>query len=71
MNFIKLKSVAGSTYIVNLNDIAYVKPYQGDTRASIYFISVETDDSWMHEGLVIDEESTEKLLRYIGTETIL
>lgn len=71
MNYIKLTSVTGTTYIVNLNAIAYIKPYHDNSRACIYFISVETDDSWMREGVTIDEESTEKLLRYIGTETIL
>ena len=71
MNFIKLISIAGNTYIVNLNNIAYIKPYANGTRATIYFIAIYTNDDWMDDGLTIDEESTAKLLRYLGTETIL
>lgn len=71
MNFIKLTSVAGTTYIVNLNAIAYVKPYHDNTHACIYFATVETDEDWMRDGLTLDEESTKRLLRYLGTETIL
>lgn len=71
MNFIKLTSVAGTVYIVNVDNIAYVRPYHDNTRATIYFKAVETNDDWMHDGLTLDEKSSERLLRYLGTETIL
>ena len=71
MNFIKLTSIAGTVYIVNIDNIAYVRPYHDNTRATVYFITVETNDDWMHDGLVLDEESTKRLLRHLGTETIL
>lgn len=71
MNFIKLTSVAGTVYIINIDNIAYVRPYHDGSRATIYFTAVESNDDWMHDGLVLDEESTKRLLRHLGTETIL
>ena len=71
MNFIKLTSIAGTVYIVNIDNIAYIRPYHDNSRATIYFTVVETDDDWMHDGLILDEESSKRLLRHLGTETIL